>query len=70
MGAPDSQVHHWTVTLHCTVRLHVTQPLGFGAKSTVGALSPCGIGQSGATSNSLVPSDFCALTSAAHCATL
>jgi hypothetical protein len=37
MGAPDSPV-----------RRHVTQPLGFGAKSTVGALSSCGTGQSGA----------------------
>ena len=60
MGAPDSPVRHRTGTMHCQVCLHVTQPLGFGAKSTVGALSPCGIGQSGATSNSLVPSDFCA----------
>jgi hypothetical protein len=35
MGAPDNPV--------CC---HVTQPLGFGAKSTVGALSSCGTGQS------------------------
>jgi hypothetical protein len=27
------------------VRCHVTQPLGFGARSTVGALSSCGTGQ-------------------------
>jgi hypothetical protein len=54
MGAPD-----------IPVRCHVTQPLGFGAKSTVGALSPCGTGQSGATPDSPVPSEFTALTSAA-----
>jgi hypothetical protein len=64
MGALDSLVRHWTCTVGCPVRRHVTQPLGFGAKSTIGALSPCGTGQSGATSDSLVPSDFTALTSA------
>jgi hypothetical protein len=48
MGAPDSPVHHRTDTVHCLVPRHVTQPLGFGAKSTVGALSSCGTGQSGA----------------------
>jgi hypothetical protein len=58
MGAPDSPVRHRIGTIHCPVHHHVTQPLGFGAKSTVGALSPCGTGQSGA-------SDFAALTSAA-----
>jgi hypothetical protein len=63
MGTPDSPVRHRTGTMHCLVPLHVTQPLGFGAKSTVGALSPCGTGQSGATTDSLVPSDFAALTS-------
>jgi hypothetical protein len=47
-----------------TVRRHVTTPLGFGAKSTVEALFSCGTGQSGATADSLVPSDFAALTSA------
>jgi hypothetical protein len=65
MGAPDSPVRHRTNTVQCPVRRHVTQPLGFGAKSTVGALSPCGTGQSGATRDSLVSSDFSALTSAA-----
>jgi hypothetical protein len=65
MGAPDSPVHHRTLTVQCLVRRHVTQPLGFGAKSTVGALSPCGTGQSGATPDSPVPSDFAALTSTA-----
>ena len=54
MGALDSPVRNRIRTIHCPVRRHVTQPLGFGAKSTVGALSSCGIGQSGATPNSLV----------------
>jgi hypothetical protein len=48
MDAPDSPVRHRTGTVRCPVRRHVTQPLGFGARSTVGALSPCGTGQSGA----------------------
>jgi hypothetical protein len=65
MGAPDSPVRHRTGTVGCPVRCHVTQPLGFGAKSTVGALSPCGTGQSVATPDSPVPSDFAALTSVA-----
>jgi hypothetical protein len=55
MGAPDSPVRHRTGTVGCPVRRHVTQPLGFGAKSTIGALSPCGTGQSGATPNSPMP---------------
>jgi hypothetical protein len=59
MGAPDSPVRHRTGTVRCPVRCHVTQRLGFEAKLTVGALSSCGTGQSGATSDSLVPSDFC-----------
>jgi hypothetical protein len=65
MGAPDSLVRHRTCTVGCPVRCHVIQPLGFGVKSTIGALSPCATGQSGATPDSLVPSDFTALTSAA-----
>jgi hypothetical protein len=48
MGAPDSPVRHRTGTVPCPVRCHVTQPLGFGAGSTIGALSYCGTGQSGA----------------------
>jgi hypothetical protein len=48
MGAPDSLVLHRTDTVRCLVRRHVTQSLGFGARSTIGALSPCGTGQSGA----------------------
>jgi hypothetical protein len=65
MGAPDSPVRHRTCTIGCPVRCHVTQPLWFRAKSTVGALYPCGTGLSGATPDSSVPSDFAALTSAA-----
>jgi hypothetical protein len=65
MGAPDSPVCHRTSTMHCSMRRHVTQPLGFGAKSTVGDLSSCGTGQSGATLDSPVPhwTVRCALTS-------
>jgi hypothetical protein len=55
MGAPDSPVRHRTDTVHCPLRRHVTQLLGFGANSTIGALYPCGTGQSGATPDSPVP---------------
>jgi hypothetical protein len=48
MGAPDNPVRHWTGIVRCPVRRHVTQPLGFGARSTVGVLSSCGTGQSSA----------------------
>jgi hypothetical protein len=44
MGALDSPVRHRTSLIHCPVRCHVTQLLGFGARSTVGALSSCGTG--------------------------
>jgi hypothetical protein len=47
---------------HPTVRVR--------AKSTIGALSSCGTGQSGATPESPVPSEFAALTSAAYCVAL
>jgi hypothetical protein len=70
MGAPDSPVRHRTGTVRCLVRSHFIQPLGFRVKSTIGALSSCCTGQSGATSDSSVPCDFTALTSAVHCATL
>jgi hypothetical protein len=65
MGVPNSPMRHQTLTVQCLVYCHVTQPLGFGAKSTIGALSPCGTGQSDATADSLVPSYFVALTSGA-----
>jgi hypothetical protein len=48
MGTPDSLVRHRTGTVGCPVRRHVTQPLGFGARVTIGALSSCGTRQSGA----------------------
>jgi hypothetical protein len=67
MGAPDSPVCHRIGPVHCSVRCHVTQPLGFGAKSTIGALSSCGIRQSGATPDSLVPLWLPALTSVLRC---
>jgi hypothetical protein len=56
MGAPDSPVRHRTGTIPCPVHRHVTQPLGFGALSTVGALSSCGIRQSGAPLTSALTS--------------
>jgi hypothetical protein len=56
MGTPDSPVRLRTDTVPCPVRRHVTQPLGFGTESTVGALSSCGTGQSGAPLTSC--SDF------------
>jgi hypothetical protein len=55
MGAPDNPVHHRTGTMRCPVRRHVTQLLGFGDRATVGALSSCGTGQSGAIPDSPVP---------------
>jgi hypothetical protein len=58
MGTLDSPVHHRTGTVPSPVRRHVTQPLGFRAKSTVGALSSCSTGQSGAPLTCC--SDFCA----------
>jgi hypothetical protein len=36
MSAPDSPVRHRTSTVGCPVRRHITQPLGSGARSTVG----------------------------------
>jgi hypothetical protein len=57
MSAPDSPVRHRTGTVRCPVRRHVTQPLVFGAKSTVGVLSSCDTGQSGAPLTFC--SDFC-----------
>jgi hypothetical protein len=70
MGAPDSLVRHRIGTVPCPVRHHVTQPLGFGAGRPLEALFSCGIGQSGATPDSPMPSNFAALTSARHCSIL
>jgi hypothetical protein len=54
---------HRTATVHCPMRATSAQPLGFGAVDRWRRLSSSCIGQSGATPNSPVPSDFCALTS-------
>jgi hypothetical protein len=51
--------------VHCPVRATSAQPLGFGAVDRWRRLSSSCTGQSGATSDSPVPSDFCALTSVA-----
>jgi hypothetical protein len=64
MGAPDSLVRHRTITMHCPVRATSAQLLGFRAVDRWSALSSCCTGQSGATPDSPVPSNFCALTSA------
>jgi hypothetical protein len=63
MGVPNSPVRHRTGTVRCPVPRHVTQLLDFGAKSTVGALSSCGTGQSDAPLTCC--SDFCCNTIAA-----
>jgi hypothetical protein len=51
---PNSPVRHRTLTVQCPMRRHVTQLLGFRARATVGTLSSCGIGQSGAPLTSLL----------------
>jgi hypothetical protein len=38
---PDSPVCHRTLIVQCPMRRHVIQPLGFGARATVGTLSSC-----------------------------
>jgi hypothetical protein len=53
------------LTVHCPVRATSAQPLGFGAGRPLEPLSSCCTGQSGATPDSPLPSDFAALTSAA-----
>jgi hypothetical protein len=77
MGAPDSPMRHRALTVQCLVHRHVTQLLGSRARSTVGALSSYGTGQSSATLDNPVPhrtiwcpSDFAALTSTRHCCSL
>jgi hypothetical protein len=64
MGVLDSPVRHRTVIVHCPMCSTSACPLGFGAVDRWNVLSSCCTGQSGATSNSPVTSDFCALTSA------
>jgi hypothetical protein len=39
----------WCATGHCSVRRHITQPLGFWSSWPLEALSSCGTAQSGAT---------------------
>ena len=58
MGAPDSPMAHQTVTVHCPVRATSAHPLGFGAVDRWSALSFRCTGQSGATPDSPVTSDF------------
>jgi hypothetical protein len=70
MGAPDSPVAHRTVTVHCPVCATSMRPLGFEAIDRLRRLSFCCTGQSGDTPDSLVTSDFCALTSPRHCLAL
>jgi hypothetical protein len=70
MGATDSPVAHQTVTIHCPVRATSARPLGFGAVDHWSALSFCYSGQSGATPDSLVTSDFYVLTFARYCSAL
>jgi hypothetical protein len=65
MGAPNSPVAHRTVVVHCPVRATSACPVGFGAVDRWSHLSFCCTGQSGATPDSPVTSDFCALTSVA-----
>jgi hypothetical protein len=67
MGAPDSPVRHRTTIVHYPVRATSVQPLGFEAGRPLESLLSCCTGQSSATSDSLVLSDFCALTSDIHC---
>jgi hypothetical protein len=63
MGVLDSPVRHRTGPVHCPVRRHVTQPLGFGSSRLLAPLSPCGTGQSGATPDTVwCASDSAALT--------
>jgi hypothetical protein len=58
MGTPDSPVAHRTVNVHCPVRATSARPLGFGAVDHWSTLSFCCTGQSGATPDSPVTSDF------------
>jgi hypothetical protein len=65
MGAPDSLGRHRTATVHCLVRAMLAQPLEFQAVNRWRCLSSSYTGQSGATLDKPVHSDFCALTSVA-----
>jgi hypothetical protein len=56
--------------VHCPMHATSAQLLGFGAVDRWDALSSCCTGQSSATPDSPVTSDFTALTSARHCSSL
>jgi hypothetical protein len=58
---------HRTVIVHCPVCATSARPLGIGVVDRWNPLSFCCTGQSGATPDSPVTSDFCALTSVWHC---
>jgi hypothetical protein len=62
MGTPDSPVVHRT--WHCSLSdaCHVSRPLGFVAVDCWSPSSSCGTGQSGGTPDSLLRSDFAAMT--------
>jgi hypothetical protein len=70
MGAPDSPVRHRTGPLHCPVRRHVTQPLGFWSSRPLAPLSSCGTGQSGATPDTVRCASTLRSNSVAHCSSL
>jgi hypothetical protein len=58
MGTPDSPVAHRTGIVHCSVHATSARPLGFGAVDRWNPLSSRGTGQSGATPDMSVRSDF------------
>jgi hypothetical protein len=59
MVAPDSPVAHQTITVHCPVRATSARSLGFGDVDRWSSLYFCCTGQSGASPDSPVNSDFC-----------
>jgi hypothetical protein len=59
MGTPDSPAAHRTVTFHCPMCATSARPLGFEVVDSWSALSFCCTGQSRATPDNLVTSDFC-----------
>jgi hypothetical protein len=56
---------HRTDIVHCSLHATLAYLLGFGAVDRWSALSSSCTGESSATSDSLVPSDFCASDSVA-----
>jgi hypothetical protein len=63
MGAPDSLVRHRIGPIHCPMRRHVTQPLGFRSSRSLASLSSSGTGQFGVTPDTVrCASDSAALT--------